>query len=134
MSIPILDLNLLPEIKRGRLARETAETPLSWNVPKTGSYVKRLYSQVNNRRYSVIFTVQALLFMNKRGSLGNDDHDGGENITKKIILRPFKLYRVYLEPFNSSYVGNFSRSWILKGFIHVQIEKGKFVVVCPRSP
>ena len=25
-------------------------------------------------------------------------------------------------------------SWILKGFTHVKIEKGKFVVICPRSP
>ena len=40
--------------------------------------------------------------MNKRGSLGNNDHDGSENISKKMNLRPFKLYRVYLEPFNSS--------------------------------
>ena len=33
-------------------------------------------------------------------------------------LRPSKLCRVY--------VGDFFWSWILKGFIHVQIEKGKF--------
>ena len=46
--------------------------------------------------------------MNKRGGLGNND-DGSENITKKTNLRPFKLYRVYLEPFNSSSVGDFSR-------------------------
>ena len=72
--------------------------------------------------------------MNKRGGLGNNDDDGSENITKKINLRPFKLYRVYLEPFNSSSVGHFSRRWILKGFIYIQIEKGEFVVVCPRSP
>ena len=45
-----------------------------------------------------------------------------------------KLYGVYLEPLNSSYVGDFSGSWILKGFIHVQTEKGKFVVVCPSPP
>ena len=72
--------------------------------------------------------------MNKRGGLGNNDDDGSENITKKINLRSFKLYRVYLEPFNSSNVGDFSRRWILKGFIYIQIEKGEFVVVCPRSP
>ena len=45
-----------------------------------------------------------------------------------------RVYRVYLEPLNSSYVGDFSGSWILKGFIHVQTEKGKFVVVCSRPP
>ena len=36
-------------------------------------------------------------------------------------LRPFKLYRVYLEPLNLSNVGDFSWSWILKDFIHVEI-------------
>ena len=72
--------------------------------------------------------------MNKRGSLANNDDNGSENITKKINLRFFKLYRVYLEPLNLANVGNFSWSWILKGFIHVQIEKGKFVIQCPRSP
>ena len=38
-------------------------------------------------------------------------------------LCPFKLYRVYLEPLNSSNVDDFSWSWILKGFIQVQTEK-----------
>ena len=45
------------------------------------------------------------------GTLSNDDDDdGSENITKKINLRLFKLYRVYLEPLNSSNVGDFSWS------------------------
>ena len=70
--------------------------------------------------------------MEERGTLSNYDDDGSENITKKMNLRPFKLYRVYLEPLNSSNVGDFSWSLILKGFIYVQIEKGKFVVACPR--
>ena len=64
----------------------------------------------------------------------NDDDDGRENITKKMNLRPFKLYHVYLEPLNYSILGDFSWSWILKGFVYVQIEKGKFVVVFPRPP
>ena len=67
-------------------------------------------------------------------TLSNDDDDGSEKLTKKNNLRLFKLYRVYLEPFNSSNAGDFSWSWVLKGFIHVQIEKGKFVVVCPPPP
>ena len=67
-------------------------------------------------------------------TVSNDDDDCSENITKKINLRPFKLYRVYLEPLNSSNVGDFSWSWVLKGFIDVQIEKGKFFVVCPPPP
>ena len=54
-------------------------------------------------------------------SLSNNDDHGSENITKKMNLRPFKLYRVYLEPFNSSNVSDFSWRWILKGFIHVEI-------------
>ena len=48
--------------------------------------------------------------MNKRGSLANNDDNGSENITKKINLRFFKLYRVYLEPLNLANVGNFSWS------------------------
>ena len=67
-------------------------------------------------------------------TLSNHDDDGSEKLTKKINLRLFKLYRVYLEPLNSSNVGDFSWSWILKGFIHVQREKGKFVVLCPPPP
>ena len=42
------------------------------------------------------------------GTLSNDDDDGIENITKKMNLRPFKLYRVYLHALNSSNVGDFS--------------------------
>ena len=38
-------------------------------------------------------------------------------------FRPFKVYRVYLKPLNSSNVGDFSWIWILKGFILVQVEK-----------
>ena len=69
------------------------------------------------------------------GTLSNDDENGNENITdEKLNWRPFKLYRVYLEPLNSSNVGDFSWSYILKGFIPVQIEKRKFVVVCARPP
>ena len=66
--------------------------------------------------------------------LSNDGDDGIENVTKKMDLRSFKLYRVYLEPLNSSNVGDFSWSWILKGFIHVEVEKGKFFAVCLRPP
>ena len=46
----------------------------------------------------------------KIGSLSNNDDDGSENITKKMNLRPFKGYRVYLEPLNSSNVSDFSWS------------------------
>ena len=73
----------------------------------------------------VIFTV---------GSLSNSDDDGSEDIAKKMNLCPFKLYRLHLEPLNSSNVSDFSWGWILKGFIYVKIEKRKFVVVSPRPP
>ena len=75
-----------------------------------------------------------MMMMMMMGTASKDDDYGSENITKKMNLRPFKLYRVHLEPLNSSNVGDFSWSRILKGFIHVQIEKGKFVVVFPRPP
>ena len=42
------------------------------------------------------------------GTLSNYyDNDGSENITEEMNLRLFKLYRVELEPLNSSIVGYF---------------------------
>ena len=51
-----------------------------------------------------------MVMMMMIGTLSKDDVDGSENITKKMNLRLFKLYRVYLEPLNSSNVGDFSWS------------------------
>ena len=70
------------------------------------------------------------------GTLSEDNSadDNSENVYEKINLRPFKLIRVYLDPLDMSNAGNFSWSWILKDFIQVQKEEGKFVVVCPRPP
>ena len=70
----------------------------------------------------------------KLGTLSNDNDDGSENVAKKMNLRSFKLNRVYLDPLNISNAGDFSWSWLLKDFIQVQKQGGKFVVVCPRSP
>ena len=61
-----------------------------------------------------------------------DDDDGSENVGKK--MDSLKLNRVCLEPLNMSNARDVSRSWILKDFIQVQKEEGKFVVVCPRHP
>ena len=66
------------------------------------------------------------------GTISNDDDDGSVNVAKKMNLRSFKLNLVYLDPLNMSNAGDFSWSWILKDFIQVQKEEGKFVVVCPR--
>ena len=49
-------------------------------------------------------------FLARSFSVLQYDDDSIENITKKVNLRPFKLYRVYLEPPNSSNVGDFSWS------------------------
>ena len=68
------------------------------------------------------------------GTLSNDDDNGSENVAKKMNFRSFKLNRVYLHPLNVSNAGNFSWGWIVKDFIQVQKEEGKFVVVCPRPP
>ena len=68
------------------------------------------------------------------GNLSNDDDDSSENVAKKMNLHSFKLNRVCLDPLNMSNAGDFSWSWILKDFIQVQKEEGKFVVVCPRPP
>ena len=42
--------------------------------------------------------------------ISNDDDDGSEKVAKKIILRSFKLYRVYLDPLNMSNAGDVSWS------------------------
>ena len=51
-----------------------------------------------------------MMMMMMTGTLSDDDDDGSEKLTKKINLRLFKLYRVYLEPLNSSNAGDFSWS------------------------
>ena len=66
------------------------------------------------------------------GSLRNDDGDGYENVTWKVNLRCFKLYRAYSISFNSSNFGKFYYSWIVKDCIKVQEEKKKIVVFCSR--
>ena len=40
------------------------------------------------------------------GSFSNDDNNGIENAANKINLRPVKLCRVFLDPFNLSNAGN----------------------------
>ena len=42
-------------------------------------------------------------------NLSNHD-EGSENVAKKINMRPFKLFRVNLDPFNFSNVDDLSRS------------------------
>ena len=56
------------------------------------------------------FPASKIVFSSTIGTLSNYDDDSIENITKKLNLRPFKLYRVYLEPLNSLNVGDFSWS------------------------
>ena len=68
------------------------------------------------------------------GTLSNDYDDSSENVAKKTNLRSFKLNRVYLNLLNMSNAGDLSWNWILKDFIQVKKEEGKFVVVCPRPP
>ena len=48
--------------------------------------------------------------INELGTLSEDDDDGSENVAKKMILRAFKLNRVYLDPLNMSNAGDFSWS------------------------
>ena len=51
-----------------------------------------------------------MMMMMMTVTLSNHDDDGSEKLTKKMNLRLFKLYRVYLEPLNSSNGGDFSWS------------------------
>ena len=68
------------------------------------------------------------------GTLSKEGDDSSKNVGKKMNLRYVKLNRVYLDPLKMSNVGDDSRSWILKDFIQVQKEVGKFVIICPRPP
>ena len=68
------------------------------------------------------------------GSLSNYDGNANENVTRKTNLTFSKLLRYYHNWFNLSYVTELSRSWICNDGGQVQIEKGKFAVVCSRSP
>ena len=55
------------------------------------------------------------------GSLSNSDRDGYENVTfKKSEFALLKICRAYSVSFNSSNVGKFFWSWILKACIKVQ--------------
>ena len=47
------------------------------------------------------------------GSLSNDGNHGSEIVANTMNLRPFKLYRVYLDPLNLSNAGAFSWSCTL---------------------
>ena len=42
--------------------------------------------------------------------ISKNDDDGSEKVAKKMNLRPFKLYRVYLDPLNMSNAGDVSWS------------------------
>ena len=100
---------------------------------KNGGRVLHHEFQTPKNRWKHGETVGHVFSNETLGRLSNNNDDGSENITKKMSLLPFKLYRVYLEPLNSSNVGNFSWRWIFTEFIHVQIEKGKFFVVLSTS-
>ena len=72
------------------------------------------------------------ILMRELNNDDDDDDDGSENVAKKMNLRSFKLYRVYLDSLNLSNGGDVSWSWILMDFIQVHKEKGKFLVLCSR--
>ena len=59
-------------------------------------------------------------------NLSNNNIDGYENVTSKVNSRYFKLYCTYSNSFNSSNVGKFFSSWILKDCIKVQEKKKSF--------
>ena len=50
--------------------------------------------------------------------------DSSAQLPRMWDLRPFKLYRDYLDPLNLSNAGAFSWSHTLKDFIQFQNEKG----------
>ena len=69
--------------------------------------------------YSWLFLVEVI------ESLSNKEGDGYENVTQKVNSHFLKLYRACSISFNSSNVGKFFWSWILKDSIKVQEMKKK---------
>ena len=73
------------------------------------------------------------------GRLSNNDDDGSQNITRKMNLRRFKLYRVYLEPLNSSNVGDLDWTRMSTSSTKRHIERFHVVVMqyaskkCPKK-
>ena len=69
------------------------------------------------------------------GTLSKDGDDGSENVGKKMNFRSFKVNHVFWPvQYVKKMQAPFCWSWILKDFIQVQQEEGKFVVVCPHPP
>ena len=62
-------------------------------------------------------------------TLSKEDDDSSKNVGKKMNLCYVKLNGIYFDPLKMSNVGDDSRSWILKDFIQVQKEVGKFVIL-----
>ena len=60
------------------------------------------------------------------GNLSNNDDDDYENVTWKVNSRCFKIYRAYSISFNSSNVGDFFWSWILKDYIEFLIAQNTY--------
>ena len=67
-------------------------------------------------------------------TLSKATDNGEKKVSKKMNLHSFKLNHIDLEPLNVSNVGDFSWRCILKNFIQVQKDEGKFIVIHPRPP
>ena len=84
------------------------------------SLVIRCGRQEERRPLSTVATVFVDFAPALLGTLSSDDDDGRENTTKKINLRPFKLYRVYEEPLNSSFENpRWSDDYLSKIFVKI---------------
>ena len=91
---------------------------ISMNVNKTKLPATKGFTIVHCRLWNMVHgsnpnwnrCITCTLVACRVGTLNNYDDDGSENITEKMNLPPFKLYRVYLELLNSSNLGYFSWS------------------------
>ena len=91
---------------------------ISMNVNKTKLLATKGFTIVHCRLWNMVHgsdlnwnrCITCTLVACRVGTLNNYDDDGSENITEKMNLPPFKLYRVYLELLNSSNLGYFSWS------------------------
>ena len=73
-----------------------------WDVP----WIAIANNSINNK--------QKKRRNNSIKNLSNNNSDDYENVTSKVNSPYFKLYRTYSNSFNSSNVGKFFSSWILR--------------------
>ena len=94
-----------------------------------GRRAHRRTQERNSATQGTLSSAEAIL-----GSLSNNDGDGddSENVTEKVKSRGLKLNRAYSISFDSSIVGKFFWSLILRDCIKEPEKKRELVFLCSR--